>query len=277
MIQLSIKDKKRLDDLIKELERFRRLLKRYDYIHNKGKFFELMRDLRRFIATYNEQEICDIFFHSKYYRDHRKFFQEMNNYYIRAVEAVEAISIMTKGWYWKEKFIDLLEVELIRDRYSYKGDWIQMLDFATVEKLVLVWCWSMPETMIYINENADLKKITAIDDNYEAIYIAWEMVASLWLQNIDLVYWDWIDFDYKDADIVFIPSFTPKKDEILKSIVKSSKDNVQILVRSPKYLSHMLFDTMHLEFHPQLRVVDIRKSNSEFSTQEFVKIMKYNY
>jgi len=78
----------------------------------------------------------------------------------------------------------------------------------------------------------------------EAIFMAWEMISWLWLNNIDLVQMEWTEYDYSDSDIVYIPLFVSNKEEVLKRIIETWKKDIQILINSPKWLCNLIYDGM---------------------------------
>jgi len=277
MFEITNWEKKKLEDLTKRLDEFKERLELFDYVHDKEEFFWVMKSFRKFIAKIDDNNLCELFFHSKYYWKNKDFFREKNYYYMRAIESLEAISIMTKWLHWKNNFLNLIDREQIKDRYYRKEHDIKSINFSDAKTLILVWSWPMPETILYIYENTNIKKIIWIDNNYEAIYISGEMISNLWLENINLIYAEWSEFDYSEADIVYIPWFVHPKDKILDQIAKTCNGNIQILVDSAIFMNKMLYDTVPLDINPRLKIEEIDKVISPYYKQEMIKIVKYDF
>lgn len=276
MLNITQEDKVKLDEFIKNLDSYKERLELFDYIHHKEEFFWVMKSFRNFFAGIDDQRLCDIFFHSKHYQGYKNFFREKNDYYMRAIESVEAISIMTKWIHWTDKFMDFIDIDQIRDRYYRKADDIRSIDFSDAKVMIVVWSWPMPETMLYIYENTNIEKMIWIDNNYEAIYIAWEMVSSLWLENISLLYADWVTFDYSEADVIYIPAFVNPKKDVLDRIWETSKDTVQILVGNSLYMNRVLYDLVPSDIHPRLILEKKDIIVSPYYREEMIKLVKYN-
>ncbi|MCP4524040.1 MAG: hypothetical protein GY828_07530 [Candidatus Gracilibacteria bacterium] len=262
-------------DLLEKLFDFKKKLEIYDYIHHKREFFNIMKEFRHFISNMKNEETYNELYHSEHYAELKVFFTEKNNYFVRAMESIEALSIMTKGEHGC-KFLDLLDAEQIVDNYNRKGEDIQSIDFKEGQSLVMVGCGPFPETLMYFYENTPISHVVGIDNNYEAIYIAGEMIHSLGLTDIDLAYMDGQEFDYSYADIVYIPGFIPNKGELLNRIAESAKEDVQILVFSPKFLSTLIYDKVPLELHPRLKIAETYDvGSSAYTSREMIKIEKY--
>lgn len=267
-----------LQELIAKLDFFKKELEKYDYIHHKNEFFSVMKEFRKFIKEMNDKKLFEEFYHSKRYEEFKKFFREKNNYYGRAMESVEALSIMTKWVHWWENFMDYIDVEQVKDNYYRKWEDIKSLDFSWDKTMVMVWCWPLPETLIYFYENTPAAKVKWIDNNYEAIYIAWEMISALGMENIQLEYYDGNKYNYQDADIIYIPGFIEDKSQLLNRIAETSKDNVQILVFSATLLSKLLYDSIPKDLHPRLKITQtFSPSEWVYTHREMVKIEKYKF
>lgn len=274
---LSKNDIENMEKLIHNLAEYKKKLMKVNNTHEKKLFFDIMKEFRKYLASITDERLCKMFYHSIQYKKFKDFFREKNYFYMRAIECVEAFSIMTKWVHWKMNFIDLIDKDYIQTRYQKKIKELKSLDFSNAKKMVCVWCWPMPETILFIYENTNIKQIVWLDNSSEAIYIAWEMISSLWLENINLIHINWEDYDYSDADIVYIPWFVYPKNKILDKIVESWKNNVQILVDSSIYLQKMLFDDIWEDYNQRLKIVNIDESDSSYYKQNMIKLVKYSY
>lgn len=271
------KDFDDLQVLIDNLTKYKKKLININSTHDRKQFFDTMKEFREYLACITDEKLCDLFSHSIHYNTFKEFFREKNYFYMRAIECVEAFSIMTKWEHWSSNFIDLIDKDYIQTRYQKKVNELKSIDFTGATNMVCVWCWPMPETILFIYENTEIDNIIWIDNSSEAIYIAWEMIRSLSLENINLVHINWEEYDYSDADIVYIPWFVYPKNPILDRIVETWKDNVQILVDSSLYLQKMLFDDVWEDCNQRLKITNVNKSDSQYYKQNMIKFEKYNF
>lgn len=274
MIVMVVREK---ENLLKQLDSFIIELTDLDYVHHKKEFFEVMRRFRLFLRSVDDPDLCEWFLHSKKFDYYKKFFSARNYYYYRALEAIESLSIMTRQDHGHKIFFDLLDTEHIRDQYLKKVEDIRGIDFSLTESMVCVWCGPFPETLFYFYDNTSINKICWIDNNYEAVYIASDLISSLWYDEIDVRYADGKDFDYWDYDVVYVPQFVAIKDDILQQIVATSKDSVQIVLHHEKLLWHLLYENYVREKHPRLQIKSQYDSSTANVTRDTIILQKYPY
>lgn len=264
-----------LQKLISELDVFKQKLSRIDYIHNKYDFLEIMRELRKFLSSIIDDEIVELFLHSRFFIENHEFFVWLNQYFIRAIEADESLWIMSKNNN-ENSIVKVMDVDYIIEDYQRKWNDIKDLNIKEGQTLTMVWCWPMPETILYFYENTPIKKIIWVDYNYEAIYIAWEIIRMLWYTDILLKYADWTTFDYSESDIIYIPSFVDKKREVLNQIVKTWKKDVQILVRDVEWMTKLVYNALSPDINPELKITSKSQSEWIYHRTKMVKFEKYN-
>jgi hypothetical protein len=78
-----------------KLEEFRINIINIDYIHNREDFFKLMKDFRKYIASLDDN-LYRVFFHSQDYKFFKNFFTDIHEYYLRSLEAIQSLKVMTK-------------------------------------------------------------------------------------------------------------------------------------------------------------------------------------
>lgn len=275
-MRITYKDIQNLNVIIDILSKYKSDLKKIDYTHDKKAFFELMREFRQYIASVQDKKMCDMLIHSKYFHDFQKFFSEINQYYIRSLEAVQSISIISRSNHLNNSFSDLIDSDLIKECYDKKWEEIKSLNLSKAKNLVLVWTWPMPDTMLYFYENTTIKNIIGLDYNHEAVYIASELVNWLHLNNIKLYHINWAEYDYKDADIVYIPLFVMNRNKIIDRIIETWKNNVQILINAWKGLWVLIYEEFMI-VNPRLKIEYRSDTFTSYRAQEVIKLVKYDF
>lgn len=275
LAEITEHNRKKLDELISTLDFYKRKLESMDYIHQQQEFFSLMKEFSKFVASVSDYELCNLFYHSRVYDEYEAFFREQNNYYLRAIEAVEAVAVMTKQLNDYTSISEMIDYDRIKDRYEGKKEIIKLLDLDSVRNLVMVGSGPMPETVLYFCENTNIENIIALDNNQEAIYMAGRMINKLGLNRIRLMHVNGVDYDYKDADAVYIASFVSVKDKILDRIAETGKENVQVVVGRADHLQKMLYNDFSNNLHRLLSITDKVPSKNSLSRKWSIKIEKY--
>lgn len=264
LYEITSKDHEKVERLQRKIEKFRIKLRKIDYINDQEDFFCTMHDFWDLLKTIDDERLCKLFIHSKYYQKYNAYFESLENYYTRAVEVAEAFTIITKQISKKLSFLDLFDRQMSKETYLQTSREIKMLDFKNCKKLVIVGCGCLPETILYIYENTPIKEIIGLDNNQEAIYIAGEMIRSQKLSNIHLLHYSGMNYDYSKNDIVLISNMVRGKKKILDRIVETAQDNVQILIRTPILLGHMFYENALDSLNKRLVVIKSKRVSSYF-------------
>ncbi len=272
---ITIIEKKAVNDIINNFEIIKKKLTKLDYTHHREKFFLEMKKFRKYLASLDES-LFTFFYHSKFYDKYKTYFRDQNNYYIRALESAEAFSIMTHHTNSNHHFIDLINRDFIKNRYKTKATEISLLNTSNANTLVMVWSWPMPETIIYFNENTNIKNIIWLDYNQEAIYIWNELINSLQINNIKLIHKNALDYNYAWTDIIHIAIFVSPKDEILAKIAETADENVQISIESPTWFYKMLYDDVYENINKRLKIIKRQWFSNPYIKSEILLLKKHN-
>lgn len=274
--EYSSNELNKLKLIINELEDFKKDIDNIDYIHNKTHFFDLMKNFRKYIA-WLDSEMFEVFYHSKYFNIYENYFTSTHEYYLRSLESIQSLSVMTKWIHNFASITELLDWDVIKESFNRKAIELESINFENVNNFLFAWCGPFPETMLYVYENTEIENILWLDYNHEAIYMAWEMVNWLSMDNINLKQIDATEFDYKDIDAVSIPLFVNKKSEVINRIIETWKDNIQIIVASPKWFMNLIYKWIWKNLSPRAKITYREDLLSTFVNQEIIKIEKYDF
>jgi uncharacterized UPF0146 family protein len=237
-----------------------------------------MENLQVYLAEFEDEKIIKMVMHSERYPEYEKFFRHQNDYFMRAIETVESIDIITKNVGTKSSLTDIISTEYLKDRYKQKGHDLRLADFSNVKKVVMVGCGPFPDTILYIYENTNVPEIVGLDYNEEAIHISSQFIHGLGFNRIKLECIDGTLYDYNDTDLVYIAGFVRPKHKILKRIAETSKKkNITIIIDSILGMQELLFESINENnLHPRLRIEKRDYSRSAFYRQEIIKVVKYD-
>ena len=94
--------------------------------------------------------------------------------------------------------------------------------------------------------------------------------------NISIQTLDGCEYDYKDADFVYVANFVPPKNKVLERIALTAPNHVQIIIESPLLMGKILFEEVNTTtLHPLLKITDRQENITPYFRHEILKIEKY--
>jgi hypothetical protein len=70
--------------------------------------------------------------YSRRYKKYKQFFCHQNDYFMRAIEMVEALDIISKNVGVRSSLVDLMSTDYLKKRYLHKGHNFRLADFSNV-------------------------------------------------------------------------------------------------------------------------------------------------
>lgn len=239
-------------------------------------FFAGMLRFRRYLASVDDQDLCEAFFHSSRWEEYAEYFRHQNDYYMRSIETMQSFKIITSVYGRVGSYEDIIDSQQIKARYAAKRWELKEIDWEKGKRVVCVGCGAMPETILYIAENTPATEILGIDYSNEAIYAARDVVESIGLDHITFDTYYGQTFDYSEYDVVFIAGFVSNKEAVLERIAETAPDHVQITVENPvRHLMRLLYDDILLRPIRRLKVTKTFTSNQEYALLDMLKLEKY--
>lgn len=270
-LMIEIEQKQEIQALETMMKWHQQHLKMSYYINNEKEFISRMRNFWKFISSYPDEKTYSVFEESKYYCDNKSFFSYMEQYYTRLLETIEVKKIMLQGENTKKYFSDLLSNNLAMDGYNQVKNEILMVDWKGKNNVVMVGCGSLPQTVLCLYDNTKAENIVGLDNNQESIYIAREMVKSInRVDRINLIHCDGLNYDYGNADLVYVANFIKPKTKVIDRIAETAKDGVNVIVRSPVSFGKMFYENALEDLNPVLSVVKEGEVNENFLFKPFV-------
>jgi len=226
-----------LIELIQKLKKFKTAI---ECTNNKEDFLKQMNELWLFFNNYNDIKTFELFYDTPEFIIFKEFFQAQDSVFEPELDKYEAMvflknhsggDILKKLNYFSKSVFIQIEEE------------IEAIERTNIKKLVMIGCGSMPETVIFLAQNMNIKEIIALDSDFNAVLLAREVIYQLKLSHkVDVQHSLGEDYDYFDADYVHIASFVQRKKEILYQISKVKKRGVKVIVRTPELLSTLVHE-----------------------------------
>ena len=113
-------------------------------------------------------------------------------------------------------------------------DMFDVVDFSAAKHFVLVGCGAFPATAFHVCHRTDIENIACLDLRRDAIDTLRLLREKYNLSRIAVhPPCDGCDHDYSGADIVYVANLVSPKFSVIKRIVATAGDGVQIIVREP--------------------------------------------
>jgi hypothetical protein len=228
--------------LIKDLKHSLHTFRSINYSCQKQRFTEEMERFRQYVREYTNEKVAKQFLWSEYFPEFQQAFKTYEEYYERLIETDEAMAIQAgilnnnMG-----RLLDFVKSIFITENYKIVQKEAEMLGVHNTEKLVMVGCGSLPETILFLAENTDIPHIIGIDNSNEAIVMAGNILEVMGhKKRVRLMCARKETFDFSGADTISIASVIRDKNVVLRQIAKTAKKGTKILVRNPFHLTHLL-------------------------------------
>jgi len=277
-MNISSELRKKVDEVFEKFEEFKIQFEKYPYAQKQQKFFQVMEKFRIYLANITDEKLIDMVMHSERYVHYKKYFRDQNDYFMRALETVEALDIINKNTGVDSTLLNIISTDYLKNRYLQKSHDLRLANLSNIKKIVMVGCGPFPDTLLYLYENTNIPELIGLDYNEEAIFISAQFIENLGFDRIKLQCMDGTLYDYADADLIYIAGFVHQKDEVLKQIAETSTNkNAEIIVDSALGMQKLLFENVNNHtLHPRLKIDERDYSKSKFYVQEMIKITKYD-
>ncbi len=176
----------------------------------------------------------------------RNLFRKWNNEYMRATEIKAAMDIINPKT-MANSVEDRITNDMILRRYRVKAIELACLEIKQGDHVVCVGCGAFPETMIHFLENTPASLVTGLDDDSSAASVANMMVGALgYTSKTPQVYGIAGEaYSYHNASVIHIAGFVPDKAAVLKRILATAPQSVQITTEAfPLGMMNILYDNI---------------------------------
>ena len=259
------------------LEEFKKRIEELPNGYKEDELFKIMEEFHSFLTKFDEENLFEVVQKSEKYKEYKDFFREKNNYFMRVVETVDALDIIVKNIKSDTSLSDLFSTKFLQEIFLNKEKELAPLNMKEAKKMIFVGSGPLPHSCLYVYKNTNIPTLIGLDYNEDAIKISSQLVKVLDFDNrIKFKYIDATTYDYKDADIVYIAGFVPKKDEVLAQVANTSiSPHIQILVDATPGINKILFeDVNENNLDERLKIESINLKKTDMLLWKTIKLVK---
>jgi hypothetical protein len=154
--------------------------------------------------------------------------------------------------------------------YQRVDEMLELKDFTTCKRLIMVGCGPFPMTVIHVLKRYPSIIIEAIDIDKEALVMAKKVVKKFSLQHkVQLVHSSGVDYNYAGADIIYIANLVSPKAKVLKRVAKSSQLKTLVILRDPVQVNQKYPENGITSIDNDFVIEGESKANERFNSKDF--------
>ena len=127
----------------------------------------------------------------------------------------------------------------VRNTYNRVSDIFDWLDFTACERFVMIGCGQLPVSALHVHDRTRVGEVICVDVRPDAVADVEFLAGKLGMDNLGALVCDGKDFDYRDAQIVYVANMVKGKTAVVARILETAPDGVRIVVRSPAGLGRL--------------------------------------
>jgi hypothetical protein len=162
-------------------------------------------------------------------------------------------------------------IGLMSSNYAYNrlNEVFDRLDFSGCQQVVMVGCGGRPFTMFRFHDQTTIPRIIGLDIVPEAVETANTLAARLGYPRIRAELCNGLDYDYGQAQVVYIANMVSPKAAVVARVADTAPDDVTIIVWDPCSLGRLWADRAEDALDSRLEVTG-RTAVSQTMTRDIV-------
>ena len=117
--------------------------------------------------------------------------------------------------------------------YERVADMFTHVDFSNCRHFVLVGAGELPMTALHVHDRTGVAHIDCLDTRPEAVRSVKALAGWLASDRLRGLRFDGAQYDYSDADVIFVANMVRPKQVVLARILETAPDHVTIILRDP--------------------------------------------
>jgi hypothetical protein len=163
-------------------------------------------------------------------------------------------SIQEKIWA-KRIIADGISIHDFPDYHQYdallKAEISKIENTPSIKNICFLGCGAMPLTAIALSKFAEVRTISAYDNDSEALELANSLFKNHATPKISCHLQDAQNIDYLSFDLIFVASLVTNKTTVLKRISDTSKINTIIVIRTAEKMRRLIYEPIDINNIPK--------------------------
>ena len=123
--------------------------------------------------------------------------------------------------------------------YLRVADMFEHVDFGRCRRFVMVGCGQLPVTALHVMDRTNVRSMVLLDVSPRAVKAVEHLRAAYGWDALEPRLCSGRDFDFRDADVVYIGNMVSPKLETLQRVLDTAPQGVQIVLREPYSLGRL--------------------------------------
>lgn len=119
---------------------------------------------------------------------------------------------------------------------------LELLDLDGCNRLVLVGCGPLPDSLFCCLDHTEVPHLVGIDQDASACARARALLDEMATDRIEIVHAEGVTFDYGTTDIACISAFVTDRAAVLERVIASGSPGTQVVLRLPIRAGVLLFE-----------------------------------
>src|SRR5262249_48847581 len=141
------------------------------------------------------------------------------------------------------------------------------VDFSNCARFVLVGAGELPSTALHVHDRTGVAHIACLDTRLEAVRSVETLAAWLNSDRLSALHFDGAQYDYSDADVIFVANMVTPKQVVLARILDTAPHHVRIILRDPYSLGLLWAEEGGAALDPRLSII-ARGAGSRFLSRD---------
>lgn len=166
--------------------------------------------------------------------------------------------------------------EFAERAYARVRDMFEHCDFSRCRRFVMAGCGPLPVTMFQVLDHTNVPAVVGIDCDLRAVGAAQELFQTRGDLRASVVHGDGQDYDYADANVIYIANMCSPKAAILDAVGRTVSKEAQIIAREPVSLGRLLAENVENSLNDNWRVVGEGEKDRRFLSRHlFLQRIKH--
>jgi len=151
-----------------------------------------------------------------------------------------------------------------RQSYDRVRDMFETVNFTGAKRFVMVGCGPLPVTMLQVFHNTSVPEIVGLDVDADALTVTRQLFEVLNPKRLSVELIDGSNYDFADADIVYIANLISPKQRVLEQVARTVASHTRIILRDPFAMGRLFAEPGALSLPAQLIATDTGDGDRHF-------------